>query len=95
MHRHIPFLLSIVMVVLGLYIRLRILETPTCQRLVAENRIERVPVLEVIKRQPKQIILTALARMAEQAPGYIYLAFVFAYGMQVLHTSRDFCSPVS
>jgi MFS family permease len=44
----------------------------------------------VIKRQPKQIILSALARMAEQAPAYIYLAFVFAYGMQVLHTSRDF-----
>jgi MFS family permease len=41
----IPFLLSIVMVVVGLYIRLRILETPTFQRLVAENRIERVPVL--------------------------------------------------
>jgi MFS family permease len=86
----IPFLLSIVMVAVGLYIRLRILETPTFRRLVAENRIERVPALEVIKRQPKQIILTALARMAEQAPAYIYLAFVFAYGMQVLHTSRDF-----
>jgi MFS family permease len=49
-----------------------------------------VPALEVIKRQPKQIILTALARMAEQAPACIYLAFVFAYGMQVLHASRDF-----
>jgi MFS family permease len=44
----------------------------------------------VIKRQPRSIILTALARMAEQAPAYIYLAFVFAYGTQVLHTSRDF-----
>ena len=86
----IPFLLSIVMVGIGLYIRLGILETPAFQRLVAERRIERVPVLEVIKRQPREIILAALARMAEQAPAYIYLAFVFAYGTQVLHQSRDF-----
>ena len=86
----IPFFLSIVMVAVGLYIRLGILETPAFRRLVAENRIERVPVAEVIKRQPRSIILTALARMAEQAPAYIYLAFVFAYGTQVLHASRDF-----
>ena len=86
----IPFMLSIVMVAVGLYIRLGILETPVFRRLVAEERIERVPVLEVIKRQPKQIILSAFARMAEQAPAYIYLAFVFTYGAQVLHTSRDF-----
>ncbi|WP_407148322.1 MFS transporter [Bradyrhizobium sp. ORS 86] len=86
----IPFLLSIVMVAIGLYIRLGILETPAFRRIVAENRVERVPVLEVIKRQPGAIILTALARMAEQAPAYIYLAFVFAYGVNVLHTPRDF-----
>jgi MFS family permease len=86
----IPFLLSIVMVGVGLYIRLGILETPVFRRLVAEERIERAPALEVIKRQPKEVILAALARMAEQAPAYIYLAFVFAYGTQVLHTPRDF-----
>jgi MFS family permease len=44
----------------------------------------------VIKQQPRSIILSALARMAEQAPAYIYLAFVFAYGTQVLHQDRDF-----
>jgi len=85
----IPFLLSIVMIAVGLYIRLGILETPTFRRLIAEERIERVPALEVIKRQPKRIILAAFARMAEQAPAYIYLAFVFAYGIQVLHVSRN------
>jgi MFS family permease len=86
----VPFLLSIVMVVVGLYIRLGILETPAFQRLIAEKRIETAPVLEVIKRQPREIILSALARTAEQAPAYIYLAFVFAYGTQVLHTDRNF-----
>ncbi len=86
----IPFLLSIVMVGVGLYIRLGILETPIFRKLVAEERIERAPALEVMKRQPKQVMLAALARMAEQAPAYIYLAFVFAYGTQILHTPRDF-----
>jgi MFS family permease len=86
----IPFMLSIVMVGVGLYIRLGILETPAFRRIVAEKRVERTPVIEVIKRQPKQVFLSMFARTAEQAPAYIYLAFVFAYGTQVLHQERDF-----
>ena len=67
----IPFLLSIVMVGIGLWIRLGITETPVFQKVLDEERVERVPVLEVLKRQPKQVALTALLRMPEQAPGYI------------------------
>src|SRR5271165_2802356 len=86
----IPFLISIVMVGVGLWIRLGILETPVFQKVIAEDRIERVPVLEVLKRQPKQVVLTALLRLPEQAPGYIFGAFVFTYGMTVLGASREF-----
>jgi MFS family permease len=86
----VPFLLSIVMAAVGLYIRLGILETPAFQRLVVEKRIERVPVLEVFKRQPKEIILSALARTGEQAPAYLFFAFVFTYGSQVLQAPRNF-----
>ena len=86
----IPFLLSIVMAGVGLYIRLGILETPIFRRLVAEKRIERVPVLEVIRRQPKDIALCTLAKTAETAPAYVYIAFVFVYGTQILHASREF-----
>jgi MFS family permease len=86
----IPFMLSIVMVGVGLYIRLGILETPAFRRIVDEQRVERVPVIEVLKRQPKEVILSALARTGEQAPAYIYLAFIFAYGTQILNQSRDF-----
>src|SRR5438552_3823155 len=85
----VPFWLSIVMVGVGLYIRLGILETPVFARILEERRVERTPVIEVIKRQPKQIILTALARMAEQGPFYVYAAFLFTYGTTVLHSSRD------
>ena len=86
----IPFWLSIIMVGIGLYIRLGILETPVFRRIVAEERVERVPALEVLKRQPKQVFLSMFARSAEQGPAYIYLAFIFAYNNQVMHMSRDF-----
>src|SRR5215471_3833193 len=57
----IPFLLSIVMVGVGLYIRLGILETPVFRRIVDEQRVERAPVIEVMKRQPKQVFLSMFA----------------------------------
>src|SRR5689334_1170418 len=85
----IPMLLSIVMVAIGLWIRLGILETPVFQRLLDEKKVERAPVLEVFKKQPREIILTALLRLPEQAPGYIFNAFVFTYGTLVLGASRD------
>ena len=86
----IPFLISIIMVAVGLWIRLGILETPVFQKILDEERVERVPVLEVLKRQPKQVALTALLRMPEQAPGYIFGAFVFTYGTTILGASRNF-----
>src|SRR5262249_36561695 len=86
----IPFLLSAILVAVGLWIRLGILETPTFAKLVAENKVERTPIVEVIKRYPKDILLSAFARMAEQAPFYIFTAFIFAYGTGTLKVSRDF-----
>src|SRR3954449_13046125 len=86
----IPFLISIVMVGVGLWIRLGILETPVFQKILDEERIDRVPVLEVLKRQPKQVLLTALLRLPEQAPGYIVGTFIFTYGTTVLGMTRDF-----
>ncbi len=85
----IPFLLSIVLVGIGLWVRLGILETPVFQKLVAERKIERTPIIEVIARQPREILLSALLRMAEQAPFYIFVAFVFAYVTGTLHLSRE------
>ncbi len=85
----IPFALSIVLVGIGLWIRLRIMETPVFRNLVAERKIERVPIVEVCRKQWGTIILTALARTSEQGPFYIFTAFIFAYGTTVLHASRD------
>ncbi|HUN40555.1 MAG TPA: MFS transporter [Acetobacteraceae bacterium] len=85
----IPFLLSIVLVGIGLWIRLGILETPVFRKLLEEERIEEAPMTEVFRKQPKEVFLSAFARMGEQAPFYIFTAFVFSYGITALHISRD------
>jgi len=85
----VPFWISIVMVGIGLWIRLGILETPVFQQILDKQAVARAPVLEVLRRQPREIILIALCRMAEQGPFYVYAAFVFTYGTTVLHTPRD------
>src|SRR5262249_47006859 len=66
----IPFLWSAILVAIGLWVRLAVLETPVFRRLAAENKIENAPIIEVIRRQPKEILLSALVRMAQQAPFY-------------------------
>jgi MFS family permease len=86
----IPFWLSLVMVGIGLWIRLGILETPIFRQVVANERVARAPVTEVLKRQPREIILVALARMGQMVPAFVYAAFFFTYGMKVVGASRDF-----
>jgi MFS family permease len=86
----IPFLLSIGLIGLGLYIRLGIEETPTFRALTAQQAISPRPIPEVIQRHWKEIILSALARTGQQASFYVFTAFVFSYGTTVLGSSRDF-----
>jgi MFS family permease len=84
----IPFAFSILLVAVGLWIRLGILETPVFQKLLDGKRIEKAPIIQVIRKQPRQIILSALLRMSEQAPFYIFSAFVFAYAVGTLAMPR-------
>jgi len=85
----VPFLLSIVLVGGGLFIRLRILETPLFARLLAERRIEYRPVREVVRRNRKEIVLSALLRLSEQSPFYLFTTFVFTYGTVTLKLDRS------
>ncbi|MHB2207785.1 MFS transporter [Methylobacterium sp. CM6257] len=85
----VPFVLSILLVGLGLWIRLGIHETPAFRAVTAAQTVERAPVIEVLRQHPREVALTALARMGEQAPFYIFTAFVFSYGVGELNLSRD------
>ena len=85
----LPFMLSIVLVGVGLWIRLGILETPVFRQLLEKQEIERTPVLRVIKDQPREIVLSAVLRMSEQAPSYVFSTFILAYAVGQLHMSRN------
>ncbi len=86
----IPFLLSLVLVAVGLYIRLGVMETPLFARLIERRRIEPQPLVEVFRRNPSEIALSALIRVSEQAPFYVFTTFVLAYGTKTLKLSGDF-----
>ncbi len=85
----IPFLVSAVLVVIGLWVRLNVLESPDFEQVKQTRTVHRAPVLEVIRRQPLEIITSAFVRMAEQAPFYLFITFVLTYGTKQLAISRD------
>jgi len=88
----VPFYFSILLVAVGLYVRLRVFETPLFQRLLDERKIESAPVAEVIRRNWKEILQSAFLRLSEQAPFYIFTAYIFIYAVSPgpLKQTRDF-----
>jgi metabolite-proton symporter len=85
----VPFLVSIVLVGLGLYVRLRVLESPEFTAVKEQRAVTARPVLEVIRRQPREILTSAFVRMSEQAPFYLFITFVLSYGTKHLGLPRD------
>ena len=84
----VPFLLSVVLVFVGLWIRLGILETPVFARLRAQGKVERTPVVQVLRHHWRQVILTALLRTGQQTPFYIFTTYVLTYATQQLGFER-------
>src|SRR5215467_5286876 len=85
----VPFLLSIVLVGIGLLIRMKILETPSFEKIKQTHSVARQPVIEVLRKYPKQVLQAAGARCAENGAFYIYSAFMLVYATQHAHVSRD------
>jgi MFS family permease len=85
----IPFLASLLMALIGLYLRLGVMETPVFTGLLAERRIERTPVLTVIARHPGEILLSALLRVGQQSWFFVVVTFVVTYGTTRLHQPRN------
>jgi MHS family shikimate/dehydroshikimate transporter-like MFS transporter len=85
----VPFLLSILLVAVGLVIRLRILETPPFARLKAARSESRRPIVELLQTQRKAVLLAMGARLAENGAFYIYSVFVLVYGTQKVGIHRE------
>jgi MFS family permease len=85
----LPFLFSIVLIVVGLWIRFTIAESPEFAKVKEEKQEVRMPIIDAIRLYPKNILLAMGARFAENGFFYIYATFVLAYATQALHMNRQ------
>jgi metabolite-proton symporter len=85
----VPFLLSVALVFVGLYIRVGVLETPVFAKLRSQGRVERTPVLQVLRHHWREVVLTALLRSGQQTPFYIFTTYVLTYATQQLGFDRS------
>ena len=85
----VPFIASAALVVIGVFIRLRIEETPAFTRTVAEGKIERYPVWQTIVRHPKDLLLGLGARITEISWIYVITIFGLSYAVTNLGLTRS------
>lgn len=85
----VPFLASIILIIIGIVVRLRVAESPEFEFVRAAGRIERRPIIEVFRRQPKSVLRAAGMRFAENATFYIHTTYILTYGTMVIHLHRN------
>lgn len=85
----IPFLVSIVLLGLGVYIRARVSETPVFTEAREKRKPLKLPALEAIRRSPRNFFVVVGARLAENALGYLYPVFGLSYVITNLGMSRE------
>ena len=85
----VPFLLGVVLTGVGLFLRLKVLESPLFEKVLEEKKpAEGLPLLEVLRKHPKNVLLAMGARMAENAFYYFFTVFCLSYGTQQLGLPR-------
>jgi MHS family shikimate/dehydroshikimate transporter-like MFS transporter len=84
----VPFLLSIVLVGTGLFIRLKIMETPVFAQIKESGTEARRPIIDVVRAYPRSTLLAMGARLSESTTPNIYGLFMIAYGTQQLGLPR-------
>ncbi len=85
----IPFLASAVLVLIGLYVRLTITETPVFQSALARHQPIRIPILEVFRKYPRELAAGTLASLATFVIFYLMTVFALSWGTNALGYSRE------
>lgn len=85
----IPFLLGILLLGIGLFIRVKILESPVFERMTQEKRQVRIPILEVIRKHPKNVLLAMGMRFSENASFYVITVIALSYAVDWLDVPRS------
>ncbi|EFH82589.1 MFS transporter [Ktedonobacter racemifer] len=86
----IPFFVSALLIIVGLYIRLSVLETPLFAQLKEQKREAKAPLVEAFRYSTPEILLSAGSRFIEQAPFYLFVTFVITYGLDKLALDKTF-----
>src|SRR5262249_58549339 len=84
----IPFLASVALVITGFYIRSGVKETPVFEELKKTGAIVKAPLVEVLRRNGKEVALTALLRTSQQVWFYIFTTYIITYATQRLGVGR-------
>jgi MFS family permease len=84
----VPFLASIALVFVGMYIRIGVMETPVFTKLKARGAVAKAPLVEVVRKNWREIGLTALLRTGQQVEFYIFTTYIITYATQQLGFSR-------
>lgn len=85
----LPFLISILLVAVGLYIRLALLETPAFRQVQETRTQARVPIVDVLRTYPKSVLLVIGMRIAENGSFFVFSVFVLAYATEQLGLARS------
>ncbi len=85
----IPFLLGIVLLAVGIFIRLRVMESPLFAQLQVKQDVSRLPILDVLRHYKKNVLLAMGARFAENACFYIFSVFVLSYATEQLGLAKS------
>ena len=84
----VPFLISIVLVVIGFLVRSRLRDAPEFQQVKEQNKVSKVPVADLFRRQPRVLTLASLASIAPPAVGYTVIVYMLTYGTTVVGFNR-------
>jgi MFS family permease len=85
----LPFLASFLLILVGIYVRLRVSETPVfTEAVVARGKVERNPAMEALRRHPRNFMVVLGARLAENGLGYLFPVFGLNYVVATLGVPR-------
>jgi metabolite-proton symporter len=85
----IPFLASAVLVFVGLWVRLQLTETPAFQRAIERAERVRVPILNVVAKHPRTLVLATLAAVTTFVVFYLMTVFTLSWGTSRLGFERQ------
>ena len=84
----VPFLISVLLVGVGLFIRLRVLESPSFEKVKESRQESRMPLLDVFREHPREVLIGMGMRFAQNVIFYIYTVFILSYGEKSLGYPR-------